>query len=222
MDGSARRVRLDQVPLASFRIGADDEKARARGDALVAGARRQRDDIAGRDLEIAALSAAEPQGGVANRDAEHLMGGRVVVMEGEDAPAPAPPPIVLGEFPLEGARRILFVRLDRAAIEDRGQTAVRNAAVILEEGRLDADRVSARQRPRLTRRAACRARPPSRRRNDRKGNGCRAVPATPRDGAAPRKPGRSVSMSPQFEPSKSDTWVGTAFAGRDAASTAKP
>ena len=29
-------------------------------------------------------------------------------------------------------------------------------------------------------------------------------------------------MSPQFEPSKSDTCVGTAFAGSEAASTAKP
>ena len=96
-------------------------------------------------VEIAALPAAEPQGGVADRDAEHLVGGRVVMMEGEDAPAPASPPIVLGEFPLEGARRILFVGLDRAAIEDRGQAAVRNAPVILEEGRLDPDRVSARQ-----------------------------------------------------------------------------
>ena len=36
------------------------------------------------------------------------------------------------------------------------------------------------------------------------------------------KAGRSLSINPQFEPSKSDTCVGTALSGKEAASTAKP
>src|ERR1700745_1187544 len=62
-----------QVHPWAWRIGADNGEIRARRDALMPGARGQDCDIAGGNVELAAVIAAEAYAGVPARDAQHLM-----------------------------------------------------------------------------------------------------------------------------------------------------
>ena len=59
---------------------------------------RNQHRVAGPDVQGFALFAAESDLRLALGDSEHLMGGRVVVMEGKDAVPPAAAPPVFGEI----------------------------------------------------------------------------------------------------------------------------
>ncbi len=76
----------------------------------MADAGRDDHDIAGLDLEDPALGAAELDAPPASCDAEHLVDGRVVVLEVVNAVDPAIPPAVAGEQPVDRCFRIPFPR----------------------------------------------------------------------------------------------------------------
>src|SRR5258707_799831 len=81
--------------------------------------------------------AAEPHPGVAAGDAEHLVGGAVIMMVAVDAVAPGIRPAVLGKHPLAGAGAVA-ARGQRLAIDDERQCRiVRHDAVIGEAIGLD-------------------------------------------------------------------------------------
>ena len=62
--------------------------------------------------------------------------------------------------------------------------------------------------------SASAAAPASSRRTARTDSGCRAGPGEASGWYCTENTGRSLSAMPQFEPSNSETWVSTAFAGR--------
>ncbi len=65
-------------------------------------------------VSVSPVLAAESDLGLACGDAEHFVGGRVVVVEGKDAVSPASAPAVAAEQRLEGGRRIDGAGVDRA------------------------------------------------------------------------------------------------------------
>jgi hypothetical protein len=71
-----------------LRIGADDEEVVGGGDAAVSGAGGEDEDIAGVNCDSLAAFAAEDKIRVTGCEAEYLVCGRVVVVEGVDAVAP--------------------------------------------------------------------------------------------------------------------------------------
>src|SRR5262245_11448373 len=107
------------VVLPRRRIGPDHEQIPAAGEPPVAGARGQDRDIAGLELDLAALASAELHARPAPGDPQHLMGPGVVVHVVVDAVAPGAAPAVACEQFLEDRRRVEGIHQPHgAAIDD--------------------------------------------------------------------------------------------------------
>ncbi len=85
------------VPVLVGRVGSDDEEVVGGGEAAVASTGREDEDVAGLDGDGFPSFAAEDEIGVAGSEAEDLVRGGVVVVEGVDAVAPLRRPAVGGE-----------------------------------------------------------------------------------------------------------------------------
>src|SRR6185436_16235668 len=89
-----------EIELAGFRIGADHDEVGADPERLVAGAGRQDRDVAGREVDLLALVAAEADLGAAARDADPFVDHRVImhIRVNPVAPAVAPAMTMEGFF----------------------------------------------------------------------------------------------------------------------------
>src|SRR5262249_42272459 len=128
---TVRRWTLQVHPWAR-RIGADDGKICTCGNALVPGACGQDRDIAGGDIELAAVITAEAHAGVPARDAQHLMHGRGIMRKVVDAVPPHAAPAVLRKQHLDGALGLGAADHDRAPVDQERHRIVRYEAVVLE------------------------------------------------------------------------------------------
>ena len=73
----------------------------------MAGARRQDDNVAGRDLDLFAVLAADPHCGAPARHAQCLVNHRVIMRVGKNAVAPHIAPAVFAECLFDPLLRIL-------------------------------------------------------------------------------------------------------------------
>ena len=96
----------------------------------MADAGRDQHGVAGADMERLAALAAEADLRRTLGDAQHLVRGRMVVVEREDAVPPAAAPAVAVEQRLEGDGRIAGRRVDGAGIDDQAVAVVGNIAVV--------------------------------------------------------------------------------------------
>jgi hypothetical protein len=119
-----------QVPGRARRIAADHDQVAAIAEPLVAGARRQHDDVAGLQIEVLAPLAAEPHAHLPVCDAEHLVRGRMIMVERKNSGAPLRRPVARGEQPLD-LRRPVAAGIERAAIDQHRQLRIiRDRAVV--------------------------------------------------------------------------------------------
>src|ERR1019366_9395759 len=95
-----------KIVFAARRIGADDYEIGARHEALVTGALRKHDDIAGRDVDRLAVVTAEAHLGVPARDGHRLVDHRMIVDVGVNAVAPHVAPAVRREDFFDDAFRV--------------------------------------------------------------------------------------------------------------------
>src|SRR6202023_1833735 len=105
----------------------------------MAGTRGENGDIAGRDLDLLARIAAEPDPRMAARDAENFMDRGVVVQIIVDAVAPHFAPAIGAEQSLDGFFGMIVIDGYRPLVDQKRHRVVRDEAVVLErEGeRLD-------------------------------------------------------------------------------------
>ena len=102
----------------------------------MADAGRDQHRVADPDAKRGATVAAEANLRLAARDAEHVVGGRMVVMEREDAVPPGMSPAVRPEEGLEGAGGIAARCIDGSHIDDQRQAGiVRDVTVVGEQMR---------------------------------------------------------------------------------------
>jgi len=120
------------VPAAAFGIGADYAQVVA-FDVLMPNPGRYDDDVARVDLHLPALFAAEVYEGRAGIDAQHFMGGAVIVMKGIDPVAPGIGPVVGGEGVFEPAGAVVFAGGEDVPIEEEWEAAVGDGAVVFEQ-----------------------------------------------------------------------------------------
>lgn len=119
-------------------IGSDDEEVLRGGDAAVASSGGEDEDISGVDGDRLASFAAEDEVGVAVGEAQYLVGGGVVVVEGVDPVAPLGRPSVGGEGALHLTGQV-DVGFERASIEQNRKRAVGHPAVWLQMNLLRGD-----------------------------------------------------------------------------------
>ena len=96
------------------------------------GAGGQDGDVAGRDRDLFALVAAEPDDGVTPGDTERFMNRRVVVQIIVDAVPPHRAPAIGAEQALDGFFRMIVGDVDRALVDQERQLVVRHQAVVRE------------------------------------------------------------------------------------------
>ena len=89
--------------MLACRIGADDEKVGCSFQFTMAGTSRQERDVAGTNLDLMTVFAAQDQRCVSGCEAEHFMGSRVIVMEAVNSISPLRRPLVPLEQSFEGA-----------------------------------------------------------------------------------------------------------------------
>ena len=128
----------DEGGFPAVGIGSDDLEAGGGSEAFVAGAGRQYDDIAERDVEFPALIPTEQKGGIATRNAEDLVAVRMEMMIVIDAPPPTRTLTVRGKLGLEPSGGICRLGGRRAAHQDnRKVRMIGSFAVVGEATRLD-------------------------------------------------------------------------------------
>ena len=117
---------------ADRRIGADHDEVRRVAQALVAGAGRQHNDIAGREIDLAPMLAAEADPGATARDAHRLVNYRMIVDVRINAVAPHPAPAVRGEGLFDDRLRVGRAgEIDaRAVHHQRQHRIVRDRSVV--------------------------------------------------------------------------------------------
>jgi hypothetical protein len=117
----AAAVGTADVRLLPAGVGADDAEPAAGGELLVADTRGDDHHVAGIQGEGDALLAPELRHRRSAVDAEHLVGRTVVVMEGEDAVAPAAHPVVAAEELLEHRSRVALGEIHGTRIDQQRQ-----------------------------------------------------------------------------------------------------
>jgi len=119
-------------------IGSDDEEVIRGGDAAVAGAGGENEDISGLDGDGLATFAAEDEVGVTTGEAQDLVGGGMIVVEGVDPVAPLRRPSVGGKGALHVSGQVA-VGFEHTSIEQNRKRAVGHPAVWLQMNLLRGD-----------------------------------------------------------------------------------
>ena len=106
------------VPVLVLGVCADDEEVVGGCDAAVAGSGGEHNDVACVNGHGLAAFTAQDEVGVTFSEAEHLVGGGVIVVEGVDAVAPLRRPSIGSEEPLHCCGAVVAWRYGAAVDED--------------------------------------------------------------------------------------------------------
>jgi hypothetical protein len=118
------------------RIGAHDDEIVRRAEVAVRGPGWEQDDIASVKGQLLAGRATEDHRHVPAPDAQYLMGGAVVVVEGEDAVLPGALPAMVDKAPFDDVCAIpAALNRDPLTPEQHRQTAVLEGAVVGQDER---------------------------------------------------------------------------------------
>lgn len=126
-----------EVPIATFRIAADDREVLGAAVVFVSDASGNNNDIAGPNAFGDAVVAAELETGFAAGNAKHFVSGAVVMMKIINIGGPVVAPIVCAEKFLEEVLGFNAGLFQCVAINNEWNSAVRKCAVVLQDESFD-------------------------------------------------------------------------------------
>ncbi len=122
---------MQQVGKLPGRIRANDDEIVRCAEVAVGGAGWEQHDIPGFERHFVTGRSAEDHRNAAATDAQHFMGGAVVVVERENAVLPGSLPAVVDKPPFDPACTARFaLNRDRPTPEQHREAAVRECAVV--------------------------------------------------------------------------------------------
>jgi hypothetical protein len=116
------------------RVSAHDGKIRGTLHTFVRDAGRNDETVSRFRVHRDSHGPAELEDSRSTEDAEDLMGCAVVVVEVVDTVAPRTAPVIPQEKPLEGGSHVADYFFQRLRVDEQGERAVREAAVVREHG----------------------------------------------------------------------------------------